>query len=448
MKAMSGSETRDLAHRILQMTDGADETEVLVASEASALTRFANNRINQNVSEQNTQISVRAVLGKRQGVAGTNRLDEASLRAACDAAVRAARIAPEDPGFPGLPGPQPVETVNRAVDSTRDFDAQARAQAVHAIVEQSSARGLNAAGKVRAAQHAIAIVNSRGVDVAQELTGAQATVLSMGPDSGSGWSSFLHTDASNLASEALGASAADLAERSANPGSLEPGSYPVVLAPEAVSDIIDFLAYVGFSAKAVDEGRSFMSERIGEKLMSSMVSITDDALAPHAMGTTFDYEGQPRRRVVLVDEGVAKDSVTDSYWAARLGVANTGHALPAPNAYGPMPMNLEMAPGDASLDELIGSVTRGVYVTRFHYVNVEDPISVLLTGMTRDGTFMIENGRLTRPLKNLRFTQSAVEAFAQCEGVTKERLFVGTEEGAVYAPGLLLGTFAFTGQTA
>ncbi len=117
------------------------------------------------------------------------------------------------------------------------------------------------------------------------------------------------------------------------------------------------------------------------------------------MGTTFDYEGQPRRRVALIDKGVANKPVTDSYWAAKLGVANTGHALPAPNPYGPMPMNLEMAAGDASLDELIGSVTRGVYVTRFHYVNVEDPISVLLTGMTRDGTFLIENGRLTRPLQ-------------------------------------------------
>ena len=443
---MSVQEVRALARKIMKMTP-ADASEVLVTSESSALTRFANNRINQNVSEENTQISIRAVLGKRQGVAATNRLDDESLKAACEAAVQAARVAPEDPAFPGLPGSDIVKTHHRSAEATRAFDAEGRAEAVRAIVEQSRSRGLTAAGKVRAAQHSIAVVNSLGVDVAQELTGAEATVLSMGPDSGSGWASFLDTDASNLAAEALGAQAADLAQRSADPGSLDPGSYAVVLAPEAVADIIDFLAYVGFSAKAVDEGRSFMSGKIGDKLMSELVTITDDALAPHAMGTTFDYEGQPRRRVVLVDKGVANRAVTDSYWAAKLGLPNTGHALPAPNPYGPMPMNLEMAPGDASLDELIGSVTRGVYVTRFHYVNVEDPIPVMLTGMTRDGTFMIENGRLTRPLKNLRFTQSAVEAFAHCEGVTRERRFVGTEEGAVYTPGLLLGKFAFTGQT-
>jgi len=166
------------------------------------------------------------------------------------------------------------------------------------------------------------------------------------------------------------------------------------------------------------------------------------------MGTTFDFEGQPKLRVPLIERGVIGRPVTDSYWAAKLGVANTGHALPAPNTYGPMPANMELAAGNATIDELIGSVKSGVYVTRFNYVNVEDPVRVLLTGMTRDGTFAIENGKLGRPLKNLRFTQSAIDALASCEGVTRERTFVGTEEGASYAPALLLARFAFTGQTA
>jgi PmbA protein len=444
--ATSPREARELARKVMHMA-AADAAEVLVISESSALTRFANNRINQNVAEENTQVSIRAVLGKRQGVAGTNRLDEPSLRAAAEAAVRAASVAPEDPDFPGLPGPQLVKTANRTSEATRAFNADARAETVRAIVAQSSGRGMMAAGKVRVAEHAIAIASTAGVDVAQALTGAEATVLSMGPDSGSGWASFLDVDAASLAAEAIGAQAADLAQRSANPGSLDPGDYTVVLAPEAVADIVDFLGYVGFSAKAVAENRSFMSGKTGEKVMSELVTVTDDALASTAMGTTFDYEGQPRVRTVLIDRGVVSKPVTDSYWAAKLGVRNTGHALPAPNAYGPMPMNLEMAPGTASIQDLIGSVKRGVYVTRFHYVNVEDPVSVLLTGMTRDGTFLIEDGRLTHPLKNLRFTQSAVEALAHCEGVTLERRFVGTEEGAVYAPGLLLSKFAFTGQT-
>ena len=444
---MTPEQARELAKAAVAMTP-ADQAEALVAAEHSALTRFANNRIAQNVAEHNSLVSVRAVLGRRVGVASTNRLDDASLRAACEAAVRAARIAPEDPSFPGLPGPHPVETPDRTFAATHAFDAEARARAAGLIIEQSSERGLTAAGKVRAAEHTLAVANSLGVDVGMALTGAQATVLSMGPESGSGWASFLDADAANLAPEALGGVAADLAERSAAPRALDPDSYTVVLGPEAVADVLDFLGYVGFSAKAVAEGRSFMSGREGDRVMSELISITDDARARHAMGTTFDYEGQPRRRVALVERGVVGLPVTDSYWAAKLGRENTGHALPAPNSYGPMPLNIELAPGDATLDELIGSVTRGVYVTRFHYVNVEDPVSVLLTGMTRDGTFLIENGRLAAPLKNLRFTQSAVEALASCKGVTRDRSFVGTEESAAFAPALLLGSFAFTGQTA
>jgi predicted Zn-dependent protease len=419
-----------------------------VAAETSALTRFANNRINQNVTEDNAQVSVRAVVGKRIGVASTNRLDEASLAACCNAAVAAAHVSPEDPDFPGLPVPGDAPIVaDRSFESTRAFDAEARALAVSAIVRASSTQGLVAAGKVRVAEHALAVANSLGVASAATTTGAQATVLSMG-ETGSGWASFLSGDAGELDAAALGAQAADIAIRSANPGDLEPGTYPVVLAPEAVADIMDFLSYVGFSARAVAEGRSFMSGKTGSPVMSKLVSIIDDALSAHSLGFTFDYEGIAKTRVTLIDCGVAREPVTDSYWAAKTGTANTGHALPAPNRWGPMALNLEMAAGDATLDGLIGKVERGVYVTRFHYVNVEDPVPVTLTGMTRDGTFLIENGQLARPLKNLRFTQPMVEALAACEGVTADRRFIGTEEGASYVPGLLLGKFAFTGQTA
>jgi PmbA protein len=180
--------------------------------------------------------------------------------------------------------------------------------------------------------------------------------------------------------------------------------------------------------------------------MSDAVGIFDDALAPWALGLTFDFEGMPKTRVALVDRGIAGHPCTDSYWAARTGTANTGHALPAPNSFGPIPIDLAMEPGDSTPDELIASVQRGVYVTRFHYVNIEDPVRATLTGMTRDGTFLIEDGKLTSPLRNLRFTQSAVEALSRVGGVSAERKMVG-EEGGAYAPYLLLERFAVTGQT-
>ncbi|MDZ4169334.1 MAG: TldD/PmbA family protein [Coriobacteriia bacterium] len=442
---MTPDEARALAQAAVGMT-AADEAEALVVAESSALTRFANNRINQNVASTDALVSIRAVVGKQIGVASTNRLDDASLKACCEAAVSAARVAPADPSFPGLPEPVTPVAAQRACDSTRQFDAQARAGAVRAIVDASAERGLSAAGKVRSAEHVIAVANSHGIDVGQAITGAQATVLSAG-ETGSGWASFLSRDAAVFDPAALGLQAAELALRSTDPTDLEAGSYPVILGHEAVADVMDFFAYVGFSAKAYTEGRSFLSNHIEDDVMSEFVTITDDALAEHAMGATFDYEGVPKQTTDLIEYGVALGPVTDSYWAPKTGWPNTGHALPAPNPYGPMPLNLEMAPGESTLEELIGEVKRGVYVTRFHYVNVEDPVPVTLTGMTRDGTFLIEDGRLTRPLKNLRFTQPMVRAFRFCAGVTSQRHFVGTEEGASLVPAVLLESFAFTGQT-
>ncbi len=443
---MNSNEARELARRAVGFASAADQAEALVTAETSALTRYANNRINQNVAESNALVSVRAVMGKRIGVASTNRLDDASLHACCDAAIAAARVATEDTYFESLPEPEPVRPSERSVAATRDFSAEQRAESVAAIVGESRKHGLTAAGKVRNAEHVVAVANSLGVDVGGSYTGLECTALSMG-ETGSGWSSFLSRDAAEFDPSAVGAEAADIALRSANPGELEPGDYPVVLAPQAVGDLLDFLSWVGFSVKAFEEGRSFLSNKLEHQILNQPVTIIDDALADYALGMTFDYEGAPKTAVPIIEHGVGIRPVTDSYWASRGGWINSGHALPAPNPFGPMALNLEMAAGDASIDELIGQVERGVYVTRFHYVNVEDPVPVTLTGMTRDGTFLIENGKLTRPLKNLRFTQSVVDALYDCEAVSSERRLVGTEESPALVPGILCARFSFTGQT-
>ncbi len=439
---------RALARRAMEaaLSAGAGQAEALVAASSAALTRFANNRIHQNVASQDVGVPVRAVIGRRVGVASTNRTDGASLAACAASAVDAARISPEDPDFPGLPAPLPVVTPDRVAPGSLAYGARERADAAGAIIAQSSARGLTAAGTVSVTAQTIAVANSLGVDSAMASTSCRATVLSMGPDTGSGWASFAGRDASLLAPESLGGQAADLAQRSARPQALEPGEYEVVLAPEAVADIVQFLGWYGGSAKAVEEGRSFMTGHLGERLMSPVVTITDDALSQWALGLTFDFEGMPKTRVALVEGGVAGTPVTDSYWSAKTGRPNTGHALPAPNAMGPIPLDLEMAAGDSTADSLIASVKRGVYVTRFHYVNIEDPVRATLTGMTRDGTFLIEDGRLTSPLRNLRFTQSAVEALSHVAGASAERVLVGEEAGTL-VPYLLLERFAFTGQT-
>ena len=445
MTPMSAIDAQALAVRAVGLTE-ADEAEAVVISSDTALTRFAENRIHQNVTEHDTTVSIRAVLGTKNGSASTNRLDDESLAACAAAAVAAASASPADPGFPGLPEPRPV-TVREDTLEPIGFGPVERAEAVRSIVEQSAIRGLVAAGGVALSTDTVAVANSHGVDVGSKVSTARATVLSSGEGAGTGWASHFTPSTVGFDPAAIGDEAATLALRTSSPSDLAPGDYTVVLAPEAVADILDFLGYVGLSARSYVEGRSFMSGRLGERILSDAITIVDDALSAESCGLSFDFEGQPKQRVALVDSGITCTPVTDSYWSARTGMPNTGHALPAPNSIGPLPRDMQIAPGDASLDSLIRSVQKGVYVTRFHYVNVEDPVPVTLTGMTRDGTFLIENGRLTAPLKNLRFTQSAIAALGKVHGVTEERRLFQTMLGSALVPGLLIDAWAFTGQT-
>ncbi len=444
---LSAEEARLLADRAVHITP-ADAAEAVVTSGDSALTRFAGNRIHQNVAESDTQLTIRAVLGKRTGVAATNVLDDDSLARCAAAAVEAARHAPEDPDFPGLPGGEAGTLPGRDSTGVRAFDAGRRAEAAAAIIAPSAAAGLVAAGTVARNLYTLAVANTLGVSRATEAGDVRATVLPMGESGGNGWASWLGADTAGFDAAALGERAAGIAARAASPGTLDPGTYTVVLAPEAVSDILDFMGYLGFGAKSFAEQGSFLAGHLGDQLVDPRISITDDALGADTIGLGIDFEGQLRQPVPLIERGVARGYVTDSYFAAKLGVPNTGHALPSPNPYGPLPLNLVMDAGDTTEAEMIASVERGVYVTRFHYVNVEDPMKLVLTGMTRDGTFMIENGRLTRPLKNLRFTQGALDALSHVGAIGSERVLIGPGEGgATLVPALLLEKWAFTGQT-
>ena len=442
------AQARELAHGAVEtaLAAGALEAEALVFGNETALTRFANDRVHQNVANEDVQVQVRAVIDARIGVASTNRSGADGVRACCERAVDAARHSPADPDFPGLPTGREVEQPDRADASTLALDATGRADAVAAIVAACAERGLVAAGGVATDHSVTAVANSHGVDAAMPTTMTRVTVLASGPDSASGWASFASAAAGELDAGALGREAAGLALRSARPVALEAGTRTVVLAPEAVADIAQFLGWYGGGAKSVEEGRSFMTDRIGQRLCSPLITLADDATGPSCPSLTFDYEGQPKRRVELISRGVVGGPVTDSYWAARTGRADTGHALPAPNRMGPIPLDLEFEAGEADVAEMIASVAHGVYVTRFHYVNISEPVRVELTGMTRDGTFLIENGELTRPVKNLRFTQGAIDALDSALAVSSTRVRTG-EDGRVLAPHLLLERFAFTGQT-
>jgi PmbA protein len=226
---------------------------------------------------------------------------------------------------------------------------------------------------------------------------------------------------------------------------VDPGDWTVVLEEPAVVDILSLLAYMGFSALAVQEERSFAEP--GKVIGSELVTIVDDAAEPGALPMAFDYEGVAKQRVVLVERGVCRDVVYDAQTAARGGVTSTGHGLPAPNSYGPFPLNMVMSAGSTAREDLVGEMERGLLVTRFHYTNPVHPKLAIVTGMTRDGTFLVEDGRIVGPVRNLRFTQSYLAALAGTVAVGRERRTLKGDFGGVLVPAMRIEGWTFTGAT-
>ena len=423
----------------------ADQTEVLFLAGEESLTRFANSYIHQNVARQDAQVSVRAVVGRRVGVAATNDLSPESLRRTTEQAVAIAQVQEEDPHFRSLPGPAAIPSTSAFAQKTAACPPEERARRVGVICRLAQEKGLRASGALSTGWAEMAVANSLGVQAHFPYTRAELNTVIMG-DSGSGHASTVALDIEAVDEEAIGREAVDKALRSADPAELEPGEYEVVLEEYAVATLLVYMAYLGFSAMALQEGRSFM--RLGEQIVGPEISIWDDGLDPAGLAVPFDFEGVPKQRVELIAQGVARAVVYDSYTAGREeGHASTGHALPAPNSFGPLPTNLIMAPGETPRRELGRSIQRGVWVSRFHYVNPVHPLRAVLTGMTRDGTFLIENGQVARPVRDLRFTQSALEALSEVAAISRERRLLPGFFGGILVPALHLRRFRFTGTT-
>jgi predicted Zn-dependent protease len=266
--------------------------------------------------------------------------------------------------------------------------------------------------------------------------------------SGSGYATRSGWRLSDVNVEALGQAAVDGALRSREPRSIEPGAYTVILMPYATLDMVTMLDFVGMGAQAVQEGRSWMNDRIGQQLMSRAVNIWDDGYDMDGRPMSFDFEGLPKQRVDVVKAGVPQGPVYDSFTASREpGKSSTGHALPSPNTYGPLAFNLVMGPGEMTLDEMIRTTERGLLITRFWYTRVVHPRDCIITGMTRDGLFLVERGEIAYPVKNLRFTQGYVPALSNVESIGRELWTVGEDYISMRVPALKLRDFTFTGAT-
>ncbi len=444
--AFGPDEVRRVAEPALEL-GGVDGVEVLLMHEWGGLTRFASSAIHQSTWREDTAVRVRVVSGGRIGVSATNEFSPEGARRAAESAREMVQVVAPDPLFPGLAPPRPVPERDGFDEATASTTPQARAERVAALVAQC-APGFEAAGAFETLAMEIAVANTEGQFCWAPSTQASLTTVVTGGEGGSGFAEVFAGRIAEVDPEAVGRRAAEKARASQNPRDLDAGRYPVVLEPSAVATPVGFLAWIGFGGKTVLEGRSCFSGKEGRQVAAPSISIYDDATSPLTLGIPFDFEGVPRSRVDLIERGVFRGPVHDLRSAKQAGTQSTGHALPPPNPEGPFPLNLFLAPGDATLEEMIASTDRGLLVTRFHYSNVVHPVESTITGMTRDGTFLIERGEVRYPVKNLRFTQSILEALTNTTMIGRDtELASEFFFSASRVPALKVEAFNFTGRS-
>jgi PmbA protein len=418
---------KELANQVLALSK-ADQTEVIVSATESALTRFANSYIHQNVAETDTQVRVRVVYGKKIGVASSNDLSPDALKRTVETARAIAQLQREDPEFKSLPSPQPIQKVDAFIEQTASCTPEQRAQVVGVLCKRAKAQNVVAAGAFSTTTNEVAVANSLGVFAYHPGTYADISTVMM-TNTGSGYASFTHQDARQVNAEAIAQTAIDKAIRASNPVALEPGEYTVFLEEYAVLDLLNLLAMTGFSAQALQEDRSFMKGKLGEKVMDERVTIWDDALADYAPGSMpFDGEGVPTQRLAIFEKGVFKNYVFDLQTAGIMGCQSTGSAMRSARGQ-PMPghANLRMAAGTASGAEMLRGIKRGVLVDQV----LGGGQSNVLAGefsVNLDLGYLIENGEIVGRLKDTMIAGNVFDAFNNIRSIGRELEWHHSEE--------------------
>jgi predicted Zn-dependent protease len=440
----------DLVEQILSKIPDGVEATVRIRRADSALTRFATSFIHQNVAEDATEVVVAVNIDGRSAVAATTDVRDEGLRRLVTGAVDAARLRPPDPLWPGLPTAIDPPAVDHWADATAEADPDARADVVRAFVD--AAGGLETAGFCSTGAGHVWLGNTAGLRVGGRSTSAVIDGVARAPGAdGSGGQ--VSASLADLDGAAVGRIAGDKARAAAEGGvDLEPGHYEVVLEPKCVASILDFLSYLGFNGKVHNEGRSFA--HVGEEQFDTNVEMWDDVLDRRAIGIGFDAEGTAKRRLDLVKAGRTLGLAYDRRSAAEAGTESTGH-FTGQEAIGPMATNVFLGGGSSSREELIASIDRGVLVTEFWYLRPLDPKTLVVTGLTRNGVFLIEGGRITKPVSNLRFTQSFVAALGPGnvaalgnDGQLATGDLTAMSGGGHFVPSLHLRSWNFTGGAA
>ncbi len=444
-----------LLYRVLALVP-ADQAEATLFVQDHALTRFANNSIHQNVARKDARLAVRAVVDGRVGAATTNVLDEEGQRRVAEQAAAIARLQEPAPDFPGLPAGRPPREAATFYEATAGTTADQRAEAVGVVVDAASRLGFQATGAFATEVGELAIANTAGVAVYAPLTLASLrTVVDAGHGQGigvlTGYADAISRDVGQIDAGAVADRAVAKCALNRDPQLLPPGRYVTVLEEIAVADLLRFLARLGLSAQAVHEGRSFAVGKMGQPVCGENFTLWDDAADPRGLAQPFDWEGVPAERLELVSSGVLRGLAHDSRSAAREGRPSTGHAMSQVFerwSPWPAPTHLFVAPGDVAREDLIAGVEHGVLITRFHYTHCPEPQRVVATGTTRDGTFLIKDGRIAGALRNLRFTQSVLDTFSNIEALssTAELHRDWWASAAHYAPAMRVRDFDLAGE--
>jgi predicted Zn-dependent protease len=422
-----------------------DEVEAILATSIQALTRFANNVIHQNVAESSSHLSVRARIEGRTARASTNRLDPDSIRDVVEQAIALTRLTEPDEESLPLADPSEYRSVDRWSETTALVTPHERARAVAEAIAAVESAGQTAAGIYSTDATDYTLLNSRGVHAHHRETMARFSITAMAGGS-SGWAKASACDHGDMNPLELALSAARKATQSAAPRELPPGRYTVILEPAAVLDLVGQM-FGDFSATAIRDGRSFLNDRIGKQIFGPNITIHDDAWHPLQSGTPFDGEGVPRQRLTLVENGVVRDIAYCRQAAALAGVEPTGHGFPLPNEYGEAPMNIVIAGGDSSVEKMVASTERGILVTRFWYIREVDPYEKIFTGMTRDGTFLVEGGQVTAGVRNFRFNQGLMEMLSNVVALSPAVRASGEETFDMVVPAMQVRDFNFTEVT-
>jgi predicted Zn-dependent protease len=462
---LTRDQAADIFNRITKASS-ADEVEVLFSGGRFALTRFANNTIHQNVEDENHVVSVRTAFGGRTARATTNKFDDDSLRRVVESSEALAKVQHPDPDL--LPMPDSREAAgepsastqpapSRYFEQTAAITPQLRADGVKQIVDVAQKRKLTTAGIFSSSDSVEGIFNSRGLSKWHTQTLAEISITMLGANS-SGWQKANSPDVANLDPLRMAEIAAQKAIDSAQPAEIPAGKYTVILEPSAALDIVGSMFW-DYSGMAILDQRSFLNGRIGSQLFGENITFWDDVTHPLQAGSPFDGEGMRRQRVPLVENGVVKRVVYARATAARMQrseykdkvgpIEATGHGFPLPNEMGEMPVNIVFATSQnpQTLAQMISSTERGVLVTRLWYIREVDPYEKIVTGMTRDGTFLIENGRVKQGVRNFRFNQSLVQMLSNVEAMSVPVRSCGEESFDMVAPAMKIRDFNFTEVT-